>query len=170
MGGQSSRWGAAAGGPLVTAGSGSPEPGLQDPAVSRVIVAPASPEALLFSLFLAAFASLLALLVGGFAPADVLQLDVPAVALVLVTLLLSLWFLHRDTGRVLVVLRRGFLLGSLEWALLLWRTRQSPEAGGLLAVFSSDVTLTLCVSCLLGWLLCVGLTRSPYGELGNDRS
>ena len=141
-----------------------------DKAVSRVVGAPASPEALLVGVVLGAAAGVLAALVAGYAPGDILTALQPA-GVFLAAWLVASWLLCHDTGRVLVVLRRGFFLGALQWGSLAFRAAQAgeQEAGGALVAVGGWVAQTMIWVCVAGFVVTWALTRSPYRELASDR-
>ncbi len=134
-----------------------------DPYVTRVSTAPASPESLLLGVALGALASFLALLSLDLGPGDILRGFVPAASFIGLWTVAA-WFLTRETGRVLVVLRRGFFLGALQWALL---TVLTPKAAGDL--IEGVLPWVLLGICVVGSATCWAFSRSPYAELGSDR-
>ena len=149
------------------------------PTVSRVTAAPASPEALLFGVVLAGASAVMAVAAFGFAPGAVLQTLFPA-AIFLAVWISATWLLTRETGRVLVVLRRGFFLGGLQWAQLslAWSSSEQVVLGqagkgvlGRTLQESLGVGLAsfLVWFCVAGFVSCWYLTRSPYRELVSDR-
>jgi len=146
----------------------------EEPTVSRVSAAPASPEAMLFGVVLGGLSAVLAVAAFGYAPGQALNALVPA-AIFLVVWAVASWFLTRDTGRVLVVLRRGFLLGAIQWAQLsmTWVGTPTPGQGVLLgtlnSILTSGVASFLIWSSVVGFIGCWFLTRSPYRELVSDR-
>ena len=94
----------------------------------------------------------------------------------------SIWLLTKDTGRVLVVMRRGFILGALQWAVLTLEWSGStanvvadsaiaPAADGALwpsMLMQNASSILVCV-CVIGFVSCWLFTRSPYRELGTNR-
>jgi len=158
----------AAGGRLVPTTSSTGV--VDDPHVSQVSTAPASPEALLAGVFLGALSAVLAVLALGYGIGDVLRQWTAAGCFLLVWAVAS-WLLTHDTGRVLVVVRRGFLLGVIEWAALAVRWSGGEVADGrpLAALLSGGTPSVLTWLCLVGFVFTWLASRSPYSELESDR-
>jgi hypothetical protein len=81
---------------------------------------------------------------------------------------------------VLVVMRRGFILGAFQWALLAlqWPPGPASSSGASTAagmgpplptVLMHDASTVFVWMCALGFVLCWLCTRSPYSELGTSR-
>lgn len=152
---------------------------VDDSHVSLVASAPSSPEAILIGVALGALSALLVMLACGYGPGDVLRGLGPA-ALFLCTWISSTWLLTHDTGRVLVVLRRGCLMGALLWGVLAiqWsdvaqfetgRGGATPGADPYPTQLMSDVSSILVWVCVAGFALCWLSTRSPHAELETNR-
>ncbi len=158
----------AAGGRLVP--TAPPTSVADDPHVSQVSTAPASPEALLAGVFLGAVAAVLAVLALGFGVGDVLR-EWSAAGCFLLVWAVASWGLSHDTGRVLVVVRRGFLLGTVQWAALAvrWSGGEVSDGRPLAALISGGTPAVLTWLCLAGFVLCWLASRSPYRELESDR-
>jgi hypothetical protein len=143
-----------------------------------VVIMPASPEALLFAVVLGALSAYLLVLACRFQSGEVFT-SLPTAALFVGGWITATWFLVHDTGRVLVVLRQGFGLGALQWAILaVQRAGEDPAFalshpvvvvdaidGALAGGFATVMVWT----CLAGFAFCWIWTRSPYRELGSDR-
>jgi len=148
--------------------------------VSLVASGPASPEALLVGVVLGALSAMLVVFAFGYSPGDVLRGLSPGMLFAGVWIS-SIWLLTKDTGRVLVVMRRGFILGALQWAVLTLEWSGStanavvdgaiaPAAGvswpSMLMQNASSILVCVCV---IGFVSCWLFTRSPYRELGTNR-
>ena len=148
--------------------------------VSLVASGPASPEALLVGVVLGALSAMLVVFAFGYSPGDVLRSWSPGM-LFAGAWISSIWLLTKDTGRVLVVMRRGFILGALQWAVLTLEWSGStangvadsaitPAAGVLWpSILMQNASSTLVCVCVIGFVSCWLFTRSPYRELGTNR-
>jgi hypothetical protein len=151
---------------------------VDDPRVLRVSSAPSSPEALLFGVSLGALSAMLLVWAIGYGPGDVLRGLSPA-ALFIGAWIAASWILTRDTGRILVVLRRGFFLGALQWAVLAleWAggsagsaaTPTSAASGSWPTSMLRDASSVFVWVCVAGFVICWLCTRSAYQELEADQ-